>query len=142
MEIRTFGAVFKTAIALEQHLVRWYDIQSASQLDTAVQAVYRALSEEGEKRLKRLERVRRETVTEMILESIDNLTLSDDLAALDGIDPATLLSPAEAQTLELAVSRFYDEAAGKIGLVEAARNLRRLSNGRGSSNGMANLTSA
>ncbi len=117
MELGTFGAVFQAAIALETRLMERYEAQSARQ------DVYRALAKGGKKRIRRLERVRRETVTEMILEPLHDLHMPDDLAGLDASAP---LSPAEAQRIEQRAAAFYEEAAEKIGLAEAARALRRL----------------
>jgi hypothetical protein len=125
MELGTFGAVFNAAIEIETHLAQRYDAQSANHTGE-VQDAYRALAKGSEKRLKRLERVRRETVTEMILEPIRDLRLSDDLAALADIDSSAPLSPADAHQLELSAGAFYDKAAKKIGLAEAARALHRL----------------
>jgi hypothetical protein len=124
-DIGTFGAVFNAAIKLETHFAGRYEVQSAVQT-SKMQAVYREMAKGSEKRLRRLERVRRETVTEMILEPIQDLTLSADLAALEGVDHSAPLSPQEARRLELSAGAFYDEAAQKIGLAEAARALRRL----------------
>ncbi len=127
LELGTFAAVFDAAMALEAHLQRRYDTQS-SQPDPAG-AVFRALAKDGEKRLRRLERVRRETVTEMILIPITGLAMSDDLSSLGDVDPAAPLTLETAQALEESAARFYEEAAEKIGLDEAARALRRMAKG-------------
>lgn len=125
MEIGTFGAVFEAALALEERLSRRYEAQAAHQSGPAAE-IYRELAQDGARRLGRLERLRRETVTEMILEPITGLSLSDDLAALTAADEAAPLAPGDARSLELSVARFYEEAADRIGLAEAARALRRL----------------
>ncbi len=125
MELGTFGAVFNAAIMLEEHLAQRYEVQSAHQTGDR-QTIYRALARGGKKRLKRLERIRRETVTEMILEPIHDLTLGEILAALETVDTSAPLSPEEAHRLELSAGAFYEEAARKIGLAEAGRALRRL----------------
>ncbi len=128
MELGTFAAIFEAAIALEENLSRRYQAQSERQTDAAAQ-VYRELAQDGERRLSQLERVRRETVTEMILVPITDLTLGEDLAALSTTDPTGPLPPAQAQALEERIHRFYQEAAAKIGQDEAARALRRLAQG-------------
>ncbi len=125
MELGTFGAVFQAAIKLEAHLSQRYDIQSANQVGD-MREIYRALARSGRKRLRRLERLRRETVTEMILEPIRDLTLSQELALLETVDPGAPLAPDEARRLELDACAFYREAAEKIGLAEAAGALRQL----------------
>ncbi|MCZ7544691.1 MAG: hypothetical protein M5R40_14740 [Anaerolineae bacterium] len=125
MQIANFGAVFEAALNLERRLVSRYQAQAANQPGAAA-SLYRELAQDGAKRLKRLERVRRETVTEMILEAINDLYLSDDLASLADVGDAAPLPPEAARDLERSASRFYAEAAEKIGLDEAARALRRL----------------
>lgn len=125
MEIGTFGAVFQAAVALEEQLMKRYEAQSAHQ-PGPVQEVYRALAADGAKRLKRLERTRRETVTEMILEPLHDLQMSDDLAGLVTTGAGAPLTPEAARRLELSAAAFYNDAAEKIGLAEAARALRRL----------------
>lgn len=128
MELGTFAAIFEAAIALEENLSRRYQAQSAQQSDAAAQ-VYRELARDGDRRLRQLERVRRETVTEMILVPITDLILSEDLAALSTADPTASLLPVQAQALEERIHDFYQKAAGKIGQDEAARALRRLAQG-------------
>ena len=125
MEIGTFGAVINAALELEAHLQKRYETQAANQAD-AVQAVYHSLAQGGKKRLKRLERIRREMVTEMILEPIHDLHLSADLGELATLSTDTSLSPEEARILENSAVAFYNVAAEKIGQAEAARALRRL----------------
>lgn len=124
MQLGTFAAVFEAAIALEKNLARLYEAQ-ANQPDPLGQ-LYRELARDGRRRLQRLERTRRETVTEMILVPITDLALSDDLAALGDVDPAAPLTPARARALEDAACRFYQQAAARIGQDEAARALGRL----------------
>ncbi len=127
MQLGTFAAVFEAAIALEKNLARRYEAQGGQPGPLA--QLYRELARDGRRRLQRLERTRRETVTEMILIPITDLALSDDLAALGDIDPATPLTPAGARALEEAAHRFYREAAARIGQDEAARALGRLAEG-------------
>jgi hypothetical protein len=123
MELGTFGAIFQAAIKVEEGLIARYEAQSGAQPDPAL---YHKFVKEGQKRLKRLERLRRETVTEMILEPIHDLRLSDALVDFGDIDAAVPFAPAQARELELQIGAFYDEAADKIGQAEAARALRRL----------------
>lgn len=139
MQLGTFGAVFEAAIRLEESLARRYEAQAGAQAGAA-QQVYRDLAEDGVRRLKLLERLRRETVTEMILEPIQGLSLGADLAALAEIAPSTPLSPADALRLEQSAGAFYEAAADRIGLAEAARALRKL--GQGSARRAAQVQAA
>ena len=120
MQLGTFAAVFEAALTLEEHLKSRYEAQRS------VYPVYAVLAKGCSKRLNRLERTRRETVTEMIIVPIHDLFLSDELVALGEVDPATPLSPAAAIALEEQARRFYEDAAAKIGQDEAARALQRM----------------
>ncbi len=131
MQLGTFGAVFEAAIRLEGSLARRYEVQAGAQTGAA-QQVYRDLAEDGVRRLRLLERLRREAVTEMILEPIQGLSLGADLAALAEADPAAPLTPADALYLEQSARAFYETAAAQIGLAEAARALRKLGQGSAS----------
>ncbi|MBN1964667.1 MAG: hypothetical protein JW910_08475 [Anaerolineae bacterium] len=128
MQLGTFAAVFEAALALEDHLAARYQAQSAAQ-PAAVAAAYRDLAADNTQRHKRLERVRRETVTEMILIPITDLVLGDDLAALAEADPGAPLPLAAARSVEASAQRFYEAAAAQIGQDEAARALQRMAKG-------------
>jgi len=128
MQLGTFGAVFEAAIRLEESLARRYEAQADAQMGAA-QQVYRDLAGDGARRLKLLERLRRETVTEMILEPIQGLSLGADLATLAETAPSAPLTPADALILEQSICAFYKAAADRIGLAEAARALRKLGQG-------------
>lgn len=128
MQLGTFGAVFEAAIQLEESLARRYEAQAGAQIGAA-QQVYRDLAGDGARRLKLLERLRREMVTEMILEPIQGLSLGADLATLVETAPSAPLTPTDALRLEQSACAFYEAAADRIGLAEAARALRKLGQG-------------
>lgn len=123
MELGTFGAIFRAAITLEERLMKRYSAEQDSQSEPETQVLYGKLAKQGRRLLQRLERTRRETITEMILEPITGFEMAEDLVSLDAQEP---FSPAEASGVELGISAFYQEAAEKIGQPEAARAMRRL----------------
>jgi rubrerythrin len=70
VELGTFGAIIKFALDIERKIGDFY--QSASDIvkDDELVTIFTNLVVRGQKRMKTLERVRRENVTEMILEPI------------------------------------------------------------------------
>jgi hypothetical protein len=110
-ELGTFGAILRFAIQLEEQAAAYYE---------AAGAPWAALALAHRKRQRECERVRREQVTEMILEPIYGL--AEDDWALD-------LSQANAETaakLEQTLGAFYTQAAGKVSVPQVGRSLRKL----------------
>ncbi|MCY3778726.1 MAG: hypothetical protein OXG78_00325 [Chloroflexi bacterium] len=106
--LNTFGAVFTFAIELEGQLSAYYDGIGDS-----------AKSKGANKRLKKLERVRRENVVEITLEPIEGLNADD--YSLDLSD-----SSASAQSAAAGIAaQFYRDAAPKINVRAAQRALER-----------------
>jgi hypothetical protein len=121
MELGTFGAILGFAMDLEEQVVRFYE--RAAEGDPGGAFADRARS--GRKRLQRLERARRELISEMILESITGLDGDDYAICLDlGDDAATLLCQAE--DLEATCARFYRDAAAKMPIRGVVRLFERL----------------
>jgi rubrerythrin len=123
MELGTFGAILGFAMELEEEAARFYDSAARGELERV--CVERARG--ARKHLRRLERARRELVSEMILESITGLD-SGDYAASGDLDSETEKKTllAQARDLEAAAARFYRDAATKMPIREVARLLRRL----------------
>ena len=117
MELGTFGAIFFFALDLETRAARFYESDAR---DVSVDRARAA-----RKRCRRLERARREMVSEMILESISGICSEDYDVALDpGGSAVTALR--QAKELEDTAVRFYLRAADKMPIPEAARLLRRM----------------
>jgi hypothetical protein len=106
--LNTFGAILTYAIDLETRLRNYYTAAGIS--DRAAAA---------DKRRANLERVRRENVTEIKLEPIEDLDEAD--YALDLGDP----SAAGQAAVERVAARFYADVAPKINVREAQRALER-----------------
>ena len=121
MELGTFGAILGFAMELEQQAADFYERWAADGLEE----VFLELARGSRKRLARLERARREMVTEMILESITGLDGDTYGVNLDSeIDEAGLLR--QAWTLEETSARFYRDAADKMPIREVVRLFQRL----------------
>jgi rubrerythrin len=121
MELGTFGAIMRFAMDMEQQAAEFYEEAARGGLKGA----FGELASGSRKRLRRLERARREFVTEMILESISGL---DGEAYRVDLDPeaneAGLLR--QVQALEEASARFYRDAAEKMPIREVVRLFQRL----------------
>ncbi|MDH4138196.1 MAG: ferritin-like domain-containing protein [Anaerolineae bacterium] len=121
MELGTFGVILRFAMDLEEQAAGFYEGAARGRLTEA----FGELAKGSDKRRKRLERARREMVAEMILESI--MGLDGDAYHMD-LDPeadeAGLLR--QAQALEEASARFYQDAAAKMPIREVVRLFQRL----------------
>jgi rubrerythrin len=121
MELGTFGAILGFAMDLEERAAAFYGRAAHGNLEH----VFDDRAQDVRKRLRRLERARRELVSEMILESITGLNGDNYAVTLDAeADEGTLL--AQARDLEAASTRFYRDAAAKMPIREVARLFRRL----------------
>lgn len=121
MELGTFGAVLSHALALEGELRARY----LARADLAAEGERGASA--CRKRQQLLERVRREHVTEMILEPIHGLqgasyTLGCALSANASREEALR----DLRAAEHVLARYYTDAAPQISIPEVKRILQRL----------------
>lgn len=119
MELGTFGAIVGFAMELEQRALDFYKTAP----DVIPEAICAELERGYGKRLKRLERARREMVAEMILESISGLD-SDTYAVT--LQPGAKDALQQARELEAMIIRFYENAAAKLPIREVVRLFERL----------------
>lgn len=117
MALNQFGAVMTFAIDLEGKLAEFYEQAAASNSDHATELQNRAKASKS--RRQKIEQSRRENVTEITLEAIDGLDEAD--FAID----FSQYTPANIDTVEAVVQRFYKEAAPKINVREARQVLER-----------------
>jgi rubrerythrin len=118
MQLGTFGAIFSFALELERQAADLYEhIERSSPAEA-----FTGRAERVRKRIKRLERMRREAVTEMILEVITGL--EDDDYRMKRLSEADVL--AQAMELEGNLHRFYLDAAEKMPVREVARIFERM----------------
>jgi rubrerythrin len=127
MELNTFGALLKFALELEEAAARFYEKAAKAARDEAPRSGLAARAESARKNRQRLERVRREQVNEMLLESIEGLRESDyraggDASAAAADDDLT----ASAAELEAACERFYRDAAERLSIPEVVRSFQGL----------------
>lgn len=121
MALATFGAIMSFALELEEHIRQFYQANRWSSLEGLCSDILRAT----EKRIKRLERTRRESVAEMILEPIQGLEEGDYvLPSPDAQDDSAFLQ--RALELEKTAQRFYTVAAEKMPVREVSRVLERM----------------
>ena len=128
MNLGTFGAVMKFALQLEVDSHTFYKSAIDGVTDDEIKTAFDLLMQRTTKRRDLLERVRRENVTEMILEPISGLEIGEYVVVTDchsDID--------ERERCELAIAneekkhKFYVDAGGKIEfLIEAADAFERL----------------
>ncbi len=121
MEITTFGAVVKFALDLEAKASSFYESASGVATDPGLGKLLESLFHRGQKRIKTLLRVRRENVTEMILEPIAGLDseVHNLVSAIpEGADDRIVRETAAA--LETKIHEFYMLAAAKIDFLSEA----------------------
>ena len=108
----------KYAMDIEMVVHEFYKAASDIAKDSKLSNQFNDLQKRGKKRFTTLERVRRENVTEMILEPIVGLD-SDDYKIETEIEEAKLVETA--LSVEKTLHRFYSNAASKIEfLIEAS----------------------
>jgi rubrerythrin len=123
MELGTFGAILRCAIDTEKKAAAYYE-QVASTGGGTSDALT-VLGKTHKKRQQLLEQIRREYVTEMILEPIHGLCEEDwavDLSA-GGLGKAV--------ELEEKSRGFYTAAAEKVSVPQVARTFRKLADENG-----------
>ena len=121
MELGTFGAILRFAMDLEEQALQFYEGAAPGGL----RDVFDERARGTRKRLRRLERARREMISEMLLESIVGLEGDDYAVVLDGESDKDALSR-QAQTLEATCACFYRDAAAKLPIKEVVRVFERL----------------
>jgi hypothetical protein len=106
---------------LEGRAAAFYERVAAGGLERA----FGEKARETRKRLRRLERARRELVSEMILESITGLD-SEDYVVTVSEESGEDVVLAQARDLEATLARFYRDAAQKMPIREVARVFGRM----------------
>lgn len=125
MELGTFGAIFKFAIDFEQASAKKYDQARSSD------NLFAELAAGARRRVARLDRVRPEMVTEMILELINGRRAADYQVDWTKGSQAPLL--AQARAIEETGRRFYADMADCPSVAEVARVFKKLAEEHGHS---------
>ena len=128
VELGTFGAIIKFALNLENTASAFYESAIKIITDQTLNDLFEKLSQRKQKRIQLLTRIRRENVTETILEHITGLT-SDDYELIP--PPSGDINEQElcnlAARMEGIALDFYNAAAIKISfLYEVADAFERL----------------
>jgi len=131
MPLTSFGAILNFAENVEKEDMAFY-LTAATQADTAIHPKFASLAREGKKHIAQIQRTRRENVTEMILEPIQDFERSSYQMHIGDpaeMDAETLMTTAI--SLEARAIRYYEEAARKMrALPEVARALKTLAKKR------------
>jgi rubrerythrin len=115
MDLGTFGAIMKFALEVETEVTRFYESAQSLAKDEDLAGVFGSLASRGEKRLKTIERIRRENVTEMILEPIvglDSDAYQPTTSIPEDVDDSKLTNIA--REIEKKLNAFYNDAATKL----------------------------
>lgn len=126
MELGTFGAILSFALEFEEGLSKFF-AAAAEKASGQAAEVFDDLAKAGSKRLKALERTRRENVAEMILEPITGFCSGDyscDTSAPADADDAALVR--QALQLEKTAVQYYTTASQKVTVPEVARILSKM----------------
>lgn len=127
MELGTFGAILTYALEFEGKVTAFFAEAAESAGEGAIGEVFASLAKAGRKRLKALERTRRENVAEMILEPISDFHSEDYPceAKVSASDGATDMVR-EALELEGTAAAYYATASEKVSVPEVARILKKM----------------
>ena len=121
MDLTTFGAVVKFALDIEAEVSSFYESAIGVTTGPDLGKLFETLSHRGQKRINTLLRIRRENITEMILEPIaglDSDTYNLDTAIPEGAKDGVVCEVATA--IESKLNEFYTHAAIKIGFLSEA----------------------
>lgn len=128
MPLENFGSILNFAEELEREDQSFYELAAKNPACGAIAAALAQLAAEAGKNVKTVQRIRRENVTEMILEPVQGLARASFCEACEGASEQSAPEVvATAMRLEARAERYYAEAAEKIqSQPEVARALKTL----------------
>lgn len=115
--LNQFGSVLSFAIELERLLAEYYEIATGKNVNFQQELSTR--SKASLKRMKNLERSRRENITEITLEPIEGLDTSNYI--LDFSDMTLQVI----NNNEKLVTKYYEDAGPKLNVLESRRIFKR-----------------
>jgi rubrerythrin len=132
MPLQNFGSILNFAEELEHLDRQFYAAAAGNPACAGHMALFAQLGAEAARNVTTVQRIRRENVTEMILEPVKDFTRSPFCEACEG---AAVQSASEvvatAKRLESRAERYYTEAAEKLKtLTEVSRALKTLAKNR------------
>jgi len=132
MPLQNFGSILNFAEELESLDRQFYAAASGNPACAGYKALFAELEAEAARNVATAQRIRRENVTEMILEPVKDFTRAPFCEACEGAavqSAAAVL--ATAVRLESRAERYYSEAAEKLkALAEVSRALKTLAKNR------------
>jgi rubrerythrin len=132
MPLENFGSILNFAEELESQDQQFYAVAVNNPACTAYRTLFAELGADAVRNLEEVRRIRRENVTEMILEPVRDFTRGPFCEACAGAAGMGADEALEAATrLEARADRYYVEAAEKLkALSEVARSLKALGKNR------------
>ncbi len=132
MPLQNFGSILNFAEELETQDREFYGIAASNPACAELRTLFGQLEADAARNAREVQRIRRENVTEMILEPVRDFTRVSFCEACEG---AVGMGPVEtletATRLEARADRYYTEAAEKLKtLTEVSRALRTLGKSR------------
>jgi rubrerythrin len=124
LELKTFSAVLKFTLQLEDHATQFYHSAASGDKYPRAKQMFLTFSENSKKRKQTLEKTARESVDHSLLEPISSLfeehyagspALSESMSYTDAL--------AAARQLEEIAQRFYTDAGEKIGFIPTVSRL-------------------
>jgi hypothetical protein len=128
MPLQNFGSILNFAEELESLDRQFYAAAAGNPACAGYKALFGQLEAEAARNVTTVQRIRRENVTEMILEPVKDFTRASYCEACEGaaVQSATDVL-ATAKRLEARAERYYAEAAEKLkALTEVSRALKTL----------------
>jgi hypothetical protein len=132
MPLQNFGSILNFAEEIETLDRQFYAAAAGNPACAGHKALFAQLEAEAARNVTNVQRIRRENVTEMILEPVKDFVRAPFCEACEG---AAVMAPgqvlAAARRLESRAERYYAEACGKLkALTEVSRALKLLGKAR------------
>ena len=126
MPLINFGSIMSFAEEVEKQDEAFYAVASDNPAFVEHKELFEQFSKDARKNIKNVQRVRRENVTEMILEKINDFTRAPYCEEVDPAEAKDISAILEsARCLENRALRYYTDAAVKMkALSEVARALK------------------
>ena len=122
MSLTTFGAIMAFSFEMVRYALDTYSAAVQKAKDPALKETLEVLLQETKKHLVLMEQIRRENITEMILEPIHGLQRADyemDITLSDQTQDSGLVKTA--LSVEEKMRKFFYEAAAKVPIPEVKK---------------------
>ena len=127
MSLSTFGAIMAFSFEMVRYALDIYGSAVQKAKDPVLKETLEALLHETKKNLVLMEQIRRENITEMILEPVQGLQRADyemDITLSDQTQDAGLVKTA--LSVEKKMRKFFYEASAKVPIPEVKRMFLKL----------------